>query len=121
MCVSRLHDIRAKDAEIVLNDKAFVAQHKSAILQAVEMMYDDEYDDTYDSMGLNTVGADFRSVEEVESFTDTGAKNATGPAQAVAESDFCKNKVVADCLESAMLSLLLNMFFCDDHLALVDT
>ncbi|KAK3821435.1 MAG: hypothetical protein J3Q66DRAFT_333308 [Benniella sp.] len=72
----------AKDAQIILNDKAFVAQQKSAILQAVEMMYDDEYDDTYDSMGLNTVGADFRSVEEVESFTDTGAKNSKGPAQA---------------------------------------
>ncbi|KAG0362182.1 hypothetical protein BGZ54_008749 [Gamsiella multidivaricata] len=71
------------DVEVVLDDKTFVTQHKSSILQAVESMYDDEYDDTYDSMGVNTVGADFRSVEEIESFTDTSAKNTGTPAQTI--------------------------------------
>ncbi|KAG0243976.1 hypothetical protein B0O80DRAFT_495307 [Mortierella sp. GBAus27b] len=67
-----------KEAQVVLDDKTFVAQHKSAILQAVELMNDDEYDDTYDSMGINSVGTDFKSTEEVESIADTGAKNAAG-------------------------------------------
>ncbi|KAF8931986.1 hypothetical protein BGZ58_007298 [Dissophora ornata] len=71
-----------KDVEVVLDDKTFVTQHKSAILQAVDSMYDDEYDDTYDSMGVNNVGADFRSVEDVESFVDeAAAKKAVGSAQ----------------------------------------
>ncbi|KAF9898242.1 hypothetical protein BX616_004296 [Lobosporangium transversale] len=62
-----------KDAEIILDDKSFVDQHKSAILQAVDMMYDDEYDDTYDSMGLNNTSADFKLVDDdIDAKTDEG-------------------------------------------------
>ncbi|KAF9183821.1 hypothetical protein BGZ51_003731 [Haplosporangium sp. Z 767] len=73
-----------KDAAVVLDDKTFVAQHKSAILQAVDTMYDDEYDDTYDSMGLNSTGADFKLVDDVNLNTDEGVtKNNTGRAQMI--------------------------------------
>ncbi|KAF9083255.1 hypothetical protein BGX23_011642 [Mortierella sp. AD031] len=54
-----------KDVDVVLDDKTFVTQHKSAILQAAETMYDDEYDDTYDSMGLNNTATSFKLVDAV--------------------------------------------------------
>ncbi|KAF9911510.1 hypothetical protein EC991_003312 [Linnemannia zychae] len=55
-----------KDVEVVLDDKTFVTQQKSAILKAVESMYDDEYDDTYDSMGLtNNTETSFKLVDAV--------------------------------------------------------
>ncbi|KAG0252640.1 hypothetical protein BG011_006860 [Mortierella polycephala] len=73
-----------EDAAVILDDKTFVAQHKSAILQAVDTMYDDEYDDTYDSMGLNSTGADFKMVDDVNLNTDEGVtKNTTGRAQMI--------------------------------------
>ncbi|KAG0330183.1 hypothetical protein BG004_002155 [Podila humilis] len=52
--------------DVVLDDKSFVEEHKSAILQAAEAMYDDEYDDTYDSMGLNNTSADFKLVDDID-------------------------------------------------------
>lgn len=68
----------------MLDDKSFVSQHKSAILQAVETMYDDEYDDTYDSMGLNSTGADFKLVDDIDARADEGAtRQAGGRAQMV--------------------------------------
>ncbi|KAG0290567.1 hypothetical protein BGZ96_005961 [Linnemannia gamsii] len=67
-----------KDVEVVLDDKEFVTQHKSAILKAVESMYDDEYDDTYDSMGLtNNTQTSFKLVDAVNE--DEG--NNTPPQQ----------------------------------------
>lgn len=83
---------RPKDVQVVLDDKSFIAEHKSAILQAVDLMYDDEYDDTYDSMGVNSGGTDFKSTEEVESITDTGVKSTTRRAPAVRE------RVLVKCL-----------------------
>ncbi|KAF9935399.1 hypothetical protein BGZ67_003441 [Mortierella alpina] len=72
------------DAEVVLDDKSFVSQHKSAILQAVETMYDDEYDDTYDSMGLNSTGADFKLVDDIDARGDEGVtRHAGGRAQMI--------------------------------------
>lgn len=65
----------------MLDDKSFVAQHKSAILQAVESMYDDEYDDTYDSMGINNTGADFKLVDDIDANADV--KHTIGRAQMV--------------------------------------
>ncbi|KAF9421493.1 hypothetical protein BGZ94_008821 [Podila epigama] len=70
------------NAEVVLDDKSFVSQHKSAILQAVEAMYDDEYDDTYDSMGINNTGADFKLVDDIDANADD---SATGAAAARAQ------------------------------------
>ncbi|KAF9984552.1 hypothetical protein BGZ65_000160 [Modicella reniformis] len=93
-----------KDAEIVLNDKTFVTQHKSSILQAVDLMYDDEYDDTYDSMGVNSIGTDFRSVEEVESFNSSGVKNAAGPMSATMDPSIEHEEA------------LINMFMIDKNL-----
>ncbi|KAF9433650.1 hypothetical protein BGZ76_009170 [Entomortierella beljakovae] len=73
-----------KDVAVVLDDKSFVSQHKSAILQAAESMYDDEYDDTYDSMGLNNTGADFRLVDDIDANADENSvKPAVGRDQAV--------------------------------------
>ncbi|KAG0338545.1 hypothetical protein BG000_003795 [Podila horticola] len=66
-------------ADVVLDDKSFVAQHKSAILQAVESMYDDEYDDTYDSMGINNTGADFKLVDDIDANADV--RHTIGRAQ----------------------------------------
>lgn len=72
--------ISPKDVEVVLDDKEFVTQHKSAILKAVESMYDDEYDDTYDSMGLtNNTETSFKLVDAVNE--DEG--NNTQPQQLV--------------------------------------
>ncbi|KAG0241390.1 hypothetical protein BGW41_005961 [Actinomortierella wolfii] len=76
----------AKEADDMLEDKSFVAEHKDSILQAVENMYDDEYDDTYDSMGINNAGADFRLVEDIDLAADEpdGRQNpGTAPMRAV--------------------------------------
>jgi hypothetical protein len=85
--------------EVVLDDKEFVTQHKSAILKAVESMYDDEYDDTYDSMGLtNNTETSFKLVDAVNE--DEG--NSTQPQQLV------RPLVVTS---FAFIALLIHMMF----------
>ncbi|KAF9581021.1 hypothetical protein BGW38_002112 [Lunasporangiospora selenospora] len=65
------------DVEDVLDDKSFVESQKSSILQAVDLMYDDEYDDTYDSVGANNPVTDFRLVDDIDANADeTHASNA---------------------------------------------
>jgi hypothetical protein len=44
-------------------------------------MYDDEYDDTYDSMGINNTGADFKLVDDIDANADV--KHTIGRAQMV--------------------------------------
>lgn len=44
-------------------------------------MYDDEYDDTYDSMGINNTGADFKLVDDIDANADV--RHTIGRAQMV--------------------------------------
>ncbi|CAG8454843.1 15988_t:CDS:2 [Acaulospora morrowiae] len=54
-------------AEKLLDDKSFVGTYKESIIDvACNMMYEDEYDDTYDSSGLKMRGIDLHLVDELD-------------------------------------------------------
>ncbi|KAF9922729.1 hypothetical protein FBU30_007150 [Linnemannia zychae] len=82
-----------KDVETVLDDKSFVTQQKSAILKAVESMYDDEYDDTYDSMGLtNNTETSFKLVDAV----NEDESNNTQPKQSLMDPSIEHEEVLVN-------------------------
>jgi len=59
-----------------LNDKSFVETHKESMMDvAYNMMYEDEYDDTYDTSGLNMHGIDLHMVDELDDKSDTNSRD----------------------------------------------
>lgn len=53
--------------EKLLDDKSFIQTHKTSMIDvAYNMMYEDEYDDTYDTSGLNMSSIDLRTVDELD-------------------------------------------------------
>ncbi|KAL1924879.1 uncharacterized protein VTP21DRAFT_4533 [Calcarisporiella thermophila] len=54
------------NADRLLNDKSFVQEYKSDIIEAAYNTYEDEYDDTYDTSGMNMGAVEVRLVDEYE-------------------------------------------------------
>ncbi|CAG8468774.1 11624_t:CDS:2, partial [Scutellospora calospora] len=58
-------------ADNLLEDKSFVKSHKDSIINiANDMMYEDEYDDTYDTSGLKMGGIDLHMIDEIDEETE---------------------------------------------------
>jgi hypothetical protein len=54
-------------ADKLLDDKSFIEANKKSMMDMIyNTMYEDEYDDTYDTSGLNMRGIDLRMVDEID-------------------------------------------------------
>ncbi|KAG9298841.1 hypothetical protein G9A89_015862 [Geosiphon pyriformis] len=71
--LSRLHQGKKNrgTAERLLDDKSFVDSYRESIIENAYNMYEDEYDDTYDTSGLKTGAVDIHLLDELEESQDS--------------------------------------------------